>query len=276
MNVFHFNSNSILDRHISFIGFGNISQALCKGLLSIEVNSKNIFVSDTDLSKLNKAKELNLNSSLVNSDALKFAEIIFLCVKPNKTLSVLKEISEFITEKHLIVSVAAGINLSQLNKIVSCKTARIMPNIPVSLGKGVIACSFNELFSEKDKEIIFSVLQKLGLIFEIKENKFDLITAVSGAGTAFWAFIAEKTINAVQLQGLNEEQARKLVLHSINGMVSFLLKENLTEKELIKKVASKGGVTETELTVLENSSLSLIIEEALIKGIKKSSDLNEK
>jgi pyrroline-5-carboxylate reductase len=277
VSVFQFHSNSI-DRHISFIGFGNISQALCEGLISSGVNQRNICVSDVDLKKIQKARKVfGVNATLSNSDALKFSEIVFLCVKPHKTLSVLNEISGLITGNHLIISVAAGVTLSQLNKIVSCKTARVMPNIAVSCRKGVIACAFNSSFTEKDKTAVFSVLNELGLAFEVEESMFDLVTAVSASGTAFWAFIAEKTINAVKSLGLKDSNARKLVLHSINGMVSLLSKENLSEKELIEKVSSKGGVTEAELNVMENSSLALIIEEALIQGIKKSSELkNEK
>ena len=275
MSAFHVRSDSFLAKHISFIGFGNISQALTKGLISSGFNEKNIFVSDTDLSKVKKAKtDFGLNASSDNFDVLKFSELVFLCVKPDKILSVLKEISSDVSEKHILVSVAAGITLKQLNSIVSCKV-RIMPNIAVSANKGITAFVFDKDCSEKNKKLVLNVLQKLGSNIEIKEQEFDLVTAISGSGTAFWAFLIQEAVNAVELNGLNKNKARKLVLGSLNGTLSLLADNSLTEKELIKKVSSKGGVTETELNVLINSNIHSVFFDALKKGIKKSKGLGK-
>lgn len=273
VSAFQARTDSFLAKHISFIGFGNISQALCTGLISSGVNPKNIFVSDTDLNKIKKAKnDFGLNSSSDNFDALKFSELVFLCVKPDKILSVLKEIFSGVTEKHILVSVAAGITLKQLNSIASCK-ARIMPNVAVSVNKGITAYAFDKDCSEENKKLVLTVLQKLGSNIEVKEQEFDLLTAVSGSGTAFWAFLIKEAVNAIELNGLEKDKARKLVLGSLNGTLSLLADNSLTEKELIKKVSSPGGVTETELNVLINSNIQSVFFDALKKGIKKSKRL---
>ncbi|MFH1663471.1 MAG: pyrroline-5-carboxylate reductase [archaeon] len=274
MSAFQFSSDFILDRHLSFVGFGRISQALCKGMLSSGVKLDNIFVSDTDLSKAIEAKELGLNFSSSNADAAKFAEIIFLCVKPDKALSVLREISPFLGKNHILVSVAAGISLQQLNSVVSCKTVRLMPNLGVSCNKGVIAFAFGSGFSSKDKKIVLGILEGIGLCLEAKENEFDLITAVSGCGPAFWAFLISETVKAAELNGLSKTKSRKLVLASLNGTLGILMREGISEEQLIELVSSPGGVTEKELDVLRNSFLKKVFSDALKAGIKKSGGID--
>ncbi|MBU2100547.1 NAD(P)-binding domain-containing protein [Candidatus Micrarchaeota archaeon] len=265
MSAFQVHSDFILVRHLSFVGFERISQSLCKGLISAGFKAENILVTDSDNSRLEIAeKELKTKTSSKNSDAADFAQMVFLCVKPAGINSVLKEISDRLTEKHVIVSVAAGIKIKSIEKEVYCRVLRLMPNIAVSLKKGVNAVSFGKGLSEKEKQEFLDFFSGIGVVFEAEEKYFNLITVVSGSGPAFWARLIEYEINAVNSFGLEKEKARKLVLYSIEGTLALLA--GMKEKELIDLVASPQGVTAERLKVLEEEN----IEESFLFSLKKA------
>jgi len=271
VSAFQSQTDSVLSKHISLIGFGRISQALCKGLINSGISPLGIFVSDSDEEKLAEAKKIGVNTSTFNSEALNFSEIVFLCVKPKDALNVLKKLS--FTENQVLVSVAAGITLKQLKEIVSCKVLRVMPNIAVSQNKGVCAYSLASNLKKEEAGEALELIKLLGFAEEVNENQMDVVTAVSGSGPAFWAFLIQKAVKAAEMQGLSKGKARNMVLNSLNGTVSLLLEK--TEEEVIDSVSSPGGITEEELRVLENADFYSVFSKALSKAVKKSKELQK-
>ncbi len=274
MSAFQVQSDFVLARHLSFVGFGRISQCLCKGLISAGFKPENILVTDSDKDKLeNAVKEFRVNSSEKNSDAGEFAEIVFLCVKPKHALSVLDEISVSLKKNHLLVSVAAGIKLEQIEEIVSCNTARIMPNVGVYCNKGMTGFALSSNVTKTQEETLLSIFRALGNTVKLSEKEFDVFTAVSGSGPGFWAFLVKEMVNSAELLGLSKENSREIVLQCVKGTVSLLSDQGFSEKEVIEMVSSPGGVTEKELSVLQSHSIEKIFFDALEKAVTKSGDL---
>jgi pyrroline-5-carboxylate reductase len=77
-------------------------------------------------------------TSLRNVDLLEELRIIVLAVKPQVMDDVLKEIAPFVTEHHLVISVAAGYTISRMTKFLGedKRLIRIMPNTPSKIGAG--------------------------------------------------------------------------------------------------------------------------------------------
>ena len=259
--------------NIGFIGTGNMATALIKSIKSnIDCN---IISSDSDESKLARAEKLGVNATKDNKELVEKSEIIFLCVKPKDINSVLEEIKDLIENK-IIVSIAAGIKIENIEKIIGDKKiARVMPNVNCLADEMAAAYSSNKNIDEKDKKIISKLLNSAGLALEVKENKMDIVTALSGSGPAFAAYIIKLFAEAGIKQGLNEEDAYNLALQTFYGTSSLLKKENIDANELIKMVSSPGGTTVAGREILENSNIKEIIEKTKETAFKRSKELGK-
>ena len=119
---------------ISFVGAGNMATCLIRGLLKENYPSKNIWATNNNLEQLNKLKNLNINLTIDNRQAVQMADIVVLAIKPQILKAVAIEIADLIQEKKsLIISLAVGINLKNIALYLSSQSSaiiRCMPNIP--------------------------------------------------------------------------------------------------------------------------------------------------
>src|SRR3989344_4178789 len=120
---------------ISFIGTGKMATALISSIYKNKLNYE-ITASDHDEVNLRKLKsKFNVKTTTDNKEAIKNADIVFICVKPQNINEVLDEIKDGI-KNQLIVSIAAGIKLNHIESILKNKRAiRIMPNINCLVGE---------------------------------------------------------------------------------------------------------------------------------------------
>src|ERR1041385_5835411 len=101
---------------IGFLGAGRMATALAKGFVRAGIaTGKQIIASDTvEAASAAFAKEVGAKTTAFNPDVARFAEVLILAVKPDQVAGVLGELREHITEKHLIISIAAGVTLAKL------------------------------------------------------------------------------------------------------------------------------------------------------------------
>lgn len=106
-----------------FIGCGAMAEAMARGFLDSKVvQSESIACyggkNQTSNGRASLFKEeLGIENIVSNASAvLDESDIIFLCVKPNKMLSILDEIKPRVKPWHVFVSVAAGIKTSDIEK----------------------------------------------------------------------------------------------------------------------------------------------------------------
>ncbi|MAE42403.1 pyrroline-5-carboxylate reductase [Candidatus Woesearchaeota archaeon] len=260
---------------IGFIGTGNMAKALIRNIK----NADNccIIASDKNQDKLSKAeKELEISTTKSNKELAQESEIIFLCVKPKDIAAVLEEIRE-IAENKVIISIAAGVKISSIEKIIGNdrKVVRVMPNVNCIVGETAAAYSLNKNIRNKDKEIINKLLNSAGLALEINEEKMDAVTALSGSGPAFVAFLIDIFVNAGIKYGLSKEDSYKLAVQTFYGTGSLLKKKKITIEKLIEMVSSPGGTTVAGREVLEDSDINKIIDKTIEAAIKRSKELGK-
>ena len=111
------------DKKIAIIGGGNLGQAIMKGLLANKVYTpKNITITKRNTAELSEFKKLGVQVTQDNAAAVANSELIIFALKPYKILSVLEEIlPQLEANKHLIVSLASSISISQLNDTIKNK-----------------------------------------------------------------------------------------------------------------------------------------------------------
>ncbi len=181
--------------------------------------------------------------------------------------SLLKEISPFLTSSHLIISIAAGIKISFIEKRVkkTMPIIRVMPNLPILIGEGMSVYCISKTVSKEDEKIAEEIFGSVGKVLKLEEDKLDAVTALSGSGPAYVFYMLEAMIEAGIELGLTEEQSKTLSVQTIIGAAKMIEKGE-DPAILRKKVTSPKGTTEAALKVLMDTKW----KEALIQAIKKA------
>jgi pyrroline-5-carboxylate reductase len=207
---------------------------------------------------------------------LELSDILLLCVKPDKIESILKEIKA----PKKIISIAAGIPLSflELHSPLGSQIIRIMPNLPLVVGQGVIACYGDRiLFSE-----VKSIFQNTGLVFEVaNENEMDIVTALSGSGPAYVFTFLHALAEGGLKCGMSYPQALQIAIQTLKGSIIYFEEELKKKKEihpyqLRNQVASPGGTTIYGLDSMEKNMFNHTVMEAVYTGFMRAKELGKK
>jgi len=258
---------------IGFIGGGNMAEALVKGMTS--QGMKDIIVSDIKEDRLRYLSEhYNVKTTTSNTDVITSSDIIILAVKPQNMDTVLDEISPFITEDKLIVSIAAGIKLDYLSsKLRTKRLIRVMPNTPALVQEGMTVMSLCECFSDTTPvSMVREIFMSVGKVITLPEKYMDSVTALSGSGPAFIARFIEAMIEAGISMGLSQDDAYTLAVQTAIGTAE-LLKTGMTPSRLREMVTSPGGTTAAGLETFEKRGLKDIVKDALFSAQERSKEL---
>ncbi len=268
------------NKNIGFIGAGNIATSLIAGLIKQKVNRKNIFSSSPDQADLdNLSKLYSVNVTSDNKKVISSCSVIVLAVKPQVVKKILYEIKEALSlENSLLISVAAGIKINLLESLTTKnqKIVRVMPNTPVSIGKGVSALCCNSSVSVENREEAERIFNSVGSTYWIQENSFDLYTALIGSGPAYIFYLLESLRKAAKELNVEQSKIEKLILEMVIGSAKLARDSAEDPESLRKKVTSPGGVTEKAIEVLEDNKFSEVLIKAIKAGEKRSFDLGEK
>ncbi|OGW85191.1 MAG: pyrroline-5-carboxylate reductase [Omnitrophica bacterium RIFCSPLOWO2_01_FULL_45_10] len=263
---------------IGIIGCGNMGEALISRLTGKFDKKMSLIASDLDIERMGSIqKKYNVRIEESNSHLVQQSDIVILAIKPKDFDNVLKEdVMAFMTEDKILISIAAGITTKFIEGIVGkdTKVLRVMPNMAAFVGEAISTVSKG--ISARDEEIVTAkeIFSVLGDVVEVKEDLVDSITAIAGSGPAYFFYFIQALIEAAKGLGLDEELAKRLVLKTALGSVKLLeiLKEE--PEALIKKVASKGGTTESALKVFESKGLKRIVKDACHEAQKRAKEIS--
>ena len=265
---------------VGFIGAGNMANSLISGLLKGGVKCEQILASSPEKNHLKILQDLhNVRVSFENKDVVESCSTLVIAVKPDVIKLVLNEINSLIRKKnHLIISIAAGVKIREIEKIIGKKSKiiRCMPNTPASVGKSVTAICNNTSTKQGDVNTALKIFNSIGVCYPMKEKFFDLFTSLIGSGPAYIFYIIEIFEKIAKDFGFGEKKTRELVLEMIMGSTSLAKSSDEKVKLLRKKVTSPKGVTEKAIEVLESKQVALSFEKAIREGEKRSAALGDK
>lgn len=254
-------------KKIAIIGGGHIGIALARGLINEGVRESRLIVSDPTPNRL---KSMGIKITTDNASAARHSDLIFLAVKPAIVTKVVGEIGHLLESK-LVISLAAGVTVTELRKGIRsrCAIARIMPNIAIAYSQGVMGL-FAPKISDREKTNLRKMLQGLGLLVEVKKEKdLDALTLVSGCGPAIVSSFIALLAKEAQKRGFVAASAEALALQTFKGTLAYLEKSDMSPKELIASVATKGGVTEAILKQLTREGFEKRFARATQSGYRK-------
>ncbi|MGE5579709.1 MAG: glutamate 5-kinase [Bacillota bacterium] len=177
--------------------------------------------------------------------------------------------------RHLLISVAAGVPLSFLEKALGPEFAvlRSMPNTPAQVGEGVTAICAGASVTEHEKSVGERLLASTGKVFWVDEEQLDAVTALSGSGPAYFFKLAEDMASAGTRMGLEPGLAEQLARQTLCGAGHLLKQSPLTLSDLVRQVTSPNGTTAAALKVFEGRHFDRLIEEAMTHAAARSREM---
>ena len=192
-------------------------------------------------------------------DALKneMFDLIIVAIKPQLIEKVLPSYAKRLTENGLVLSMAAGFSGTRLGKVMETdRVARIMPNLPSMIGKGVAGLYATETVSQDYRDLLEHMMELAGTsVWVDSEDGLDRITAVAGSGPGYVFEFARTYVEAAESLGFSNDQARDLVLGTILGTIEMAQGSDDTLETLRNNVTSKNGTTEAGLNALNEDGV---------------------
>lgn len=251
---------------VGFIGTGNMGKLLIDSFIqSSALSPSDIYITNRSKKKLFTIKKQYPDIQIVNSipQLISQIELLIICVKPLEIYPILQIISNHIGVNQCIVSISSPIKVEQIETIVPCNVARVIPSITNQVQSGVSLITFGQSCSNTWQETIVGLFGHISLPLLIKDDITRISSDIISCGPAFLGFILEQYIDAsTKKTQLSREQATKLVSEMIIGFGKLLEHNIFTLPVLIDKVCVKGGITGVGIDVL-SSRLDGVFEELI-------------
>ncbi|KAH3748515.1 uncharacterized protein LOC127848271 [Dreissena polymorpha] len=264
---------------VGFIGAGRMAQAMAKGFISAGViKAEHIFASDTDQRMLHTIqKDLGINTTMDNIEVVTKSDLIVLAVKPNVVSSVLKEVSSTVSKSKIVVSIAAGIPLSAIEKYLpeGSRVIRVMPNTPALVQAAASVLAPGCAASQGDAELVIELLKCIGIAEPGSEKLLDAVTGLSGSGPAYAFMAIEALSDGGVKMGLPRDLAIKLAAQTLLGAAKMVLETGKHPGELKDQVCSPGGTTIAAMHKLEKAGFRAALIDAVEAATLRAKELGE-
>ncbi|WP_071396496.1 pyrroline-5-carboxylate reductase [Bacillus tuaregi] len=268
-----------MDERIGFIGCGKMGKAIMAGMLKAGVVlNENILVSTRRESTLIEIEEhYQVKGSLHNQEVAEWSDILFLAVHPADHVQVLAEIKGSLKENAVIITMAAGITIEQVENGIgrSVKVVRTMPNTPSLVGEGMTALSVNRFVTENDLDLVLHLLNSFGKTEVIDEKLMDAVPAISGSSPAYAYMFIEALADGGVRDGIPRVQAYRMAAQAILGAAKMVLETGKHPGVLKDDVCTPGGSTIRAVAALEEKQFRAAILEAMKACTNKTKGIGE-
>lgn len=220
-------------------------------------------------------EKLKVHAGTDNSEAVKDADIIFLCVKPQVVANVVREIRAHLSSKQLIISVAASVPTDMIERAVEKEVAvvRAMPNTPCVLGAGMTALCKGKFASNQHLEIATKFFDAVGRTVVVDEKHMDAVTGLSASGPAYIYIILESLAEAGVKVGLPRDIATLLAAQTTMGAARVVLETGDHPALLKDAVTTPAGCTIDGIMELEEGKLRVTLIKAVVKAVQRAKEL---
>ena len=200
-------------------------------------------------------------------------DVLILAVKPQLLDAVAPSLAR--VRPALLVSILAGVEEETLrSRIPADSVVRAMPNLPVGIGKGVVALHASGA-STAARATAEALMAPLGLVEWIEgESQFDAVTALSGCGPGFVYRFIDALADAGAALGLPADQAARLAVATVEGAGLLAAAAGERPAVLADRVASPGGSTREGLNVLDrDGALASLLRETLAASARRNAEM---
>lgn len=266
---------------IGFIGYGSMGSMIIEGFLSSKVlKPEKIIISTRTKSKLNEIKKEYPEIEITDSNVYLAGKCdkIFLFVGTSAVKEVIEEIKSELSEDSHITYIAAALTIKNIESIFPGKITKVIPSLTSEVKEGVSLICHNEKVTENDAEFINNLFNSISEVKTVKEENFEVGTNLTSCSPAFIAEIFMKFAEAgAKYSNLTENEANEMVIRTFYGTAKLLQEKNMCFQDVISRVATKGGITEEGVKILENDlpdTFDELFKTTLAKNRKIKEELN--
>lgn len=253
----------------TIIGCGNMGSALARKLSQTHA----IFLYDHHPEKAQKLEKEGYGKAYQRlEDAVKQSEAVILAIKPQSLIDAAPSIRSSLNKQHQLISLLSGTTIETLKNLFPNNViVRMMPNLPLIYGQGVIGLSAEASFKEHDR--LNTAFSSLGSVLWVTEKKLEAITALAGSGPAFIFVIAEAIVDAGIAMGLTAKESQEITYQMLLGSVCTLKESNETPSTLKCRITSPQGTTIAGIRKLEEGGLRGKVLETFLATYKRTLEL---
>jgi pyrroline-5-carboxylate reductase len=257
---------------IGFWGAGEMAE----GILSAIPLKKGVIMAEKRAERaaeLKRKYHVSVTSSVV--EVAKKADLIFLAVRPVDVAAVAQEVKGFIKPGAVVVSIAAGKSLAFLRRSFGPKVSliRVMPNLALKAKEGMCAIAPARGVSPDAVKEVEKILGAAGKTVVLAERFFDAVTALSGSGPAYFAYMEKMMAEGAMALGLKADVARLLAEQTMYGTAKYLRESGMDLNKFIAGVCTKGGTTAAGMEHLSKPPFGAAVAKTLAAAAKRSQEL---
>jgi pyrroline-5-carboxylate reductase len=209
-----------------------------------------------------------------NSELTRKSNVIIMAVKPNDVKKVIYEIKDEITNKHVLITIAAGVTIKYVMKYLKKKVPIIrgMPNIPVLVQEGMTVLTTVDGTNEH-MSLAKEIFESVGKVAILEEKHMDAVTGLSGSGPAYIFMVIESLVEAGVKTGIPRDISDLLAAQTTYGSAKMILETGEHPALLKDMVTTPGGVTIDGIIQLEEGKLRTSIMKAVVQAAERSKEL---
>jgi pyrroline-5-carboxylate reductase len=268
---------SVKGKKVGFVGAGNMGEALIKGLVeSSLVPAEAIVIADSRAARAQQiAQQYGVRAAADNTALVRGADVVILAVKPQIMAPVLREIMPALTNRPLLVSIAAGVSTATIQAVLGKypRLIRVMPNTPALVLEGVTAIARAEETDADDLETAQEIFTAVGRVVVLEEELMDAVTGLSGSGPAYVAIVIESLADGGVKMGLDRATAMTLATQTVLGAARLISETGVHPGALKDMVSSPGGTTIAGIAALEEGGIRTTFIRAVERATLRSREL---
>jgi pyrroline-5-carboxylate reductase len=266
-----------MSKKVGFVGCGNMGSSMVGGLIkSGFLKSDDIIISTkTETSAKKLEDKFEVKTTLDSKVVAREADVIVLAIKPFMYKEIIDEIRSELTEDKLIITIAAGITVNNMEEWIgdSAKIIRTMPNTPALVGQAMSAVCPNKNIGKEELDYCFKIFESFGECVQLDEKDFHGFIALCGSSPAYvFMFIEAMADGAVKL-GIPRSKAYRMAAQSVLGSAKMVLETGKHPGELKDMVCSPAGTTIDAVVELEKLGFRNSVIQAMDKCAEKSKNM---
>ena len=262
---------------VGFLGCGNLAQTLIYSWIEKKIlSSSDIIATNRTPGKLQKiSQDLQIKITQNNEEMVENSELIILAVKPQDLEAALEPLSSIFDSSKKVISLAAGIPISTIQKLLPAGTAiaRVMTNTPARVFQGMTGYCMNgdHLGLSKNIDYLFS---PLGEVTEVQEGEaFQAFSVATSSGVGFVIELMLYWQEWLEEYGFDAEQSQSMVIQSFLGASQWVKQSNMPLTDLQAKVVSKKGITAAGLNSMRELEVERLLRYSFEKAILRDKEL---
>ena len=274
---------------VGIIGFGSMGRMMAEKFSASGLVDKNtLLLASRSPEKLRDAKKW-ATICKTNSELSSETDIVFLALRPFDLKGVLEEIRDTLKEDALIVSLNGSVTFENLEKSLTGRTAgadsvktcvhriaKVIPSVTAEVDRSQTLVCYNDQVTTEDKGNLKRLLSSMGDVIELPEKELGMGSELVSCMPGFIASIFDViTKSAEKHTEIPHDQVVRMVLQTMIATGELMLKKNMSFEDVVKRVATPGGITE-EGTKVVYAQFPETARELFEKTLQKRAETSKK